>query len=222
MGLADTGGEPSTQAEGCSFSTNEKKFHRTFDEELIEGTAKLLTHEGYNLAGAVSWFSWVSADRTVRVFSDWRACFRVDSRCVLISIPTRLRSRYLCRASRPRKLAEFGPNVSPSASDPMLPSRSTTGRSAARRPPATSGNVHSLLRPKQAPFWVCWPSEPTKDSIEIKHPEAGEGLEAIGVREQPLTTDHLHHLSPSGLLRVLGGPQSGGLRTPAEKCRPPG
>ena len=27
---------------------------------------------------------------------------------------------------------------------------------------------------------------------------------------------------PSGLLRVLGDPQSGGLRTPAEKCRPPG
>jgi hypothetical protein len=46
VGLADTGGEPSTQAEGCSFSTNEKKLHGTFDEELIEGTAKLATQEG--------------------------------------------------------------------------------------------------------------------------------------------------------------------------------
>jgi len=118
VGLADIGGEPSTQAEGCAFSTNEKKFHGTFDEEFIEGTAKLLTHEGYNLAGAVSWFSWVSADRTVRVFSDWRACLRVDSRCVLISIPTRLGSCYLCLASRPGKPPRFGPNVLPSASDP--------------------------------------------------------------------------------------------------------
>jgi hypothetical protein len=56
VGLADTGGEPSTQAGGCSFSTNEKKFHGTFDAEFIEGTAKLLTHEGYNVARAVSWF----------------------------------------------------------------------------------------------------------------------------------------------------------------------
>jgi hypothetical protein len=62
----------------------------------------------------------------------------------------------------------------PSANDPMLPSRSSASRSAARRRPSPSGNVHSLLRPKQAPFWVCWPSEPTKDSIEIKLPEAGE------------------------------------------------
>jgi hypothetical protein len=146
----------------------------------------------------------------------------VDSRCVLISITTRLRRSCLGLASRPRKLAEFGPNGWPCANDPMLLSRSSASRSAARRPPATSGNVHSLLRPKQAPFWVCWPSQPTKDSIEIKLPEAGEGLEAIGVREQPLTTDHLHHLSPSGLLRVLGGPQSGGLRTPAVLVSPSG
>jgi hypothetical protein len=33
-------------------------------------------------------------------------------------------------------------------------------------------------------------SEPTTDSIEIKLPEAGERLETIGVKEQPLTTDH--------------------------------
>ena len=64
VGLADTGGEPSTQAEGCSFSTNEKKLHRTFDAEFIEGTAKLVTHEGNNVAGAVRWFLWVSAVRT--------------------------------------------------------------------------------------------------------------------------------------------------------------
>jgi hypothetical protein len=82
---------------------------------------------------------------------------------------------------------------------------------------------------------------------KTKQPEAGERLEAIGVREQPLTTHHLHHMSPSGRLEVLsvrlspaayahrqflcrppgfqgcwGGPQSGGLRTLAEKCRPPG
>jgi hypothetical protein len=68
VGLADTGGEPSTQAEGCSFSTKEKKLHRTFDAEFIEGTAKLLTHEGYNLAGAVRWFLWVSVDRTKGFF----------------------------------------------------------------------------------------------------------------------------------------------------------
>jgi hypothetical protein len=133
VGLADTGGEPSTQAGGCSFSTNEKKLHGTFDEELIERTAKPVTHEGYNVAGAVRWFLWVSVDRTERVFSDWRACLRVDSRCVLISIPSRLRSRYLCLASRRRKLPRFGPNGSPSASEPMLPSRGSVSRSAARR-----------------------------------------------------------------------------------------
>ena len=74
VGLADTGGEPSTQAEGCAFSTNEKKLHGTFDEELIEGTAKLLTYEGYNLAGAVRWFLWVSVDRTKGFFlTGWPA-----------------------------------------------------------------------------------------------------------------------------------------------------
>jgi hypothetical protein len=74
-GWRRTGGEPSTQAEGCSFSTNEKKLHRTFDEEFIEGTAKLLTHEGYNLAGTVRWFLWVSVPRTKGFFlSGWPAC----------------------------------------------------------------------------------------------------------------------------------------------------
>ena len=75
VGLADTGGEPSTQAGGCSISTNEKKIHRTFDEEFIEGTVKLLTHEGYNVAGAVSWFLWLSEPRTKGFFlSRWPAC----------------------------------------------------------------------------------------------------------------------------------------------------
>jgi hypothetical protein len=32
---------------------------------------------------------------------------------------------------------------------------------------------------------VCKPREPTEDSIEIKLPEAGERLEAMGLREQP-------------------------------------
>ena len=168
--LKDTGGEPSTQAEGCSFSTNEKKLHRTFDEELIEGTAKPVTKEGCNVAGAVRWFLWVSADRTERVFSDWRACLRVDSRCVLISISTRLRRSCLGLASRPRKLPEFGSNGWPRANDPMLLSRGFVSRSTARRPPTTSGNVNSLRSPKQASFCVCWLSGPTKDSIEIKLP----------------------------------------------------
>jgi hypothetical protein len=90
----------------------------------------------------------------------------------------------------------------------MLQLLSSVSRSAVRRPPSTSGNVNSLLRPKLARFCVCRPSEPTKDSIEIKLPEVGERLEAIGVREQPLTTHHLHHMSPSGRLEVLGGGRS--------------
>ena len=48
---------------------------------------------------------------------------RVDSRCVQISIPTLIRRPYLCLASRPEKPPRFGPSVSPSANDPMLPSR---------------------------------------------------------------------------------------------------
>ena len=51
----------------------------------------------------------------------------------------------------------------------------------------TSGNVNSLLSPKPSSFCVCKPLEPTEDSIEIRLSEAGERLEAIGVREQPGT-----------------------------------
>ena len=143
---------------------------------------------------------------------------RVDSRCVLISIPSLLRRSYHCLASRPRELPRSWPNVSPSANDRMLQSRSTASRSTARRPPTTSGNVSSLVRPKQASFCLCWPSEPTNDSIESKLPEAGERLE-----EQPLTTHDLPHLSPSGRLEVLGVRLS---PAPYARwkflCRPPG
>jgi transposase-like protein len=40
-------------------------------------------------------------------------------------------------------------------------------------------------KPQTTAFLCASTSEPTKDSIEIKLPEAGERLEAIGVREQP-------------------------------------
>jgi hypothetical protein len=127
----------------------------------------------------------VSIHQPNRPFPKRGACLRVDSRCVLISIPTLLSRPYLRLASRPRKPPKFGPNVSPSANDPMLPSRSSASRSAARRRPSTSGNANSLLSPKPSSFCVCKPLEPTEDSIEIRLPEAGERLEAIGVREQP-------------------------------------
>ena len=40
-------------------------------------------------------------------------------------------------------------------------------------------------KPQTRVFLRVLASEPTKDSIEIRLPEAGERLEAIGVREQP-------------------------------------
>ena len=116
-------------------------------------------------------------------FSQRRARLWVDSRCALISISTRLRSRYLCFASRPRKLTRFGPNGSPRANDPMLPSRSSAGRSAARRRPTTSGNVNSLLSTKPARFCVFLPPSPSRTRSRSNSPK-----QAIGVREQPLTT----------------------------------
>ena len=66
---------------------------------------------------------------------------------MLISIPTLLKSPYLCLVSRPRKLPRFGPNVSPSANDPVLPSRSSVSRSAARRLPPLGGDVNRFLIP---------------------------------------------------------------------------
>ncbi len=40
-------------------------------------------------------------------------------------------------------------------------------------------------KPQTSVFLRVLASGPTKDTIEIKLPEAGERLEAIGVREQP-------------------------------------
>ena len=54
-------------------------------------------------------------------------------------------------------------------------------------------------KPQATAFLRVQTSDSTKDSIEIKLPEAGERLEAIGVREQTLTTHHLPHMPPSGL-----------------------
>jgi len=136
----------------------------------------------------------------------------------LISISTGLRSRYLCRASRPRKLTRFGPNGWPCANDPMLLSRSSVSRSAARRRPATSGNVNSLLSPKPSSFCVCKPLEPPRTRSRSDSPE-----QARGVREQPLTTDHLPHMSPSGRLEVLGVRLSPAAYARRQfLCRPPG
>ena len=42
-----------------------------------------------------------------------------------------------------------------------------------------------VAKPQTSAFLRVITSEPTMDSIEIKLPEAGERLEAIGVREQP-------------------------------------
>jgi hypothetical protein len=92
-----------------------------------------------------------------------------------------------CLASRQRKPPKFGPNISPSANDPMLLSRSSASRSTARRPRTTNGNVNSLLSPKPVPFCVYCP-EPTKHSIEIELPEAGERLEGTAAYHSPLTS----------------------------------
>jgi hypothetical protein len=97
--LEDTGGEPSTQAEGCSFSTNEKKFHGTFDDELIEGTAKGGKPRRVRRGGCDTLVLVVKRTPDERVFSEWMARLRVDSRCALVSIPTLLRGPYLCLAS---------------------------------------------------------------------------------------------------------------------------
>jgi hypothetical protein len=54
-------------------------------------------------------------------------------------------------------------------------------------------------KPQATAFLLVQTSDSTKDTNEIKLPEAGDRLEAIGEREQPLTTHHLPHMSPSGL-----------------------
>jgi hypothetical protein len=85
------------------------------------------------------------------------------------------------------KTAKIWADVSPRASDPMLPSRGFASRSAARRPLSTRWKRKLAAKPQTSAFLRVITSGPTKDSIEIKLPEAGERLEAIGVREQPLT-----------------------------------
>ena len=124
----------------------------------------------------------------------------------------------LCLAYHPRKPPRFGPNGSPSANNPMLPSRSSASRSAARRPPSTKGNVNQLLSPKPASFCVCWPSEPTKDSIEIKLPEAGERRQGTAAYHSPLTS----YVAFWAFRGVGCAPNSGGLRTPADLVSPSG
>jgi hypothetical protein len=128
---------------------------------------------------------------------------RVDSRNALVSIPvlkeillmSRLPSSKTAQiwaeriAQRERSntpVAQFGQSIGCSPT-----SYYQWKRKLAAKPQATA-------------FLRVSTSEPSKDSIEIKLPEAGEGLEAIGVREQPLTTHHLPHMSPSGRLEVLG------------------
>ncbi len=72
-------------------------------------------------------------------------------------------------------------------------------------------------KPQATAFLRVQTSDSTKDSLEIKLPEAGERHEAIGVREQPLTTHHLP-LTPYVALRAFRrvgcAPKFGGLRTP--------
>jgi hypothetical protein len=149
----------------------------------------------------------------------------------------------LCLACRPRKPRKFGPNVSPNANGPMLPSRSSASRSAAglclhrvvsysaifggdglevRRTRRSKRKLAAA--PQATAFLRVQTSDSAKDSIEIKLPEAGHRLEAIGVREQPLTTQHLPlpHMSPSGRLDVLGVRLSSAAYARRQfLCRPP-
>ena len=84
-------------------------------------------------------------------------------------------------------------------------------------------NANSLQRPQTTAFLRVQTSDSTKDSIEIKLPEAGQRREAIGVWEQPLTTHHLPHMSPSGRLEVLGVRLSPAAYARRQfLCRPPG
>ena len=78
-------------------------------------------------------------------------------------------------------------------------------------------------KPQATAFLRVQTSDSTKDSIEIKLPEAGERLEVRGEREQPLATDHLPHMSPSGRLEVLGVRLSPAAYARRQfLCRPPG
>ena len=78
-------------------------------------------------------------------------------------------------------------------------------------------------KPQATAFLLVQTSDSTKDTNEIKLPEAGDRLEAIGEREQPLTTHHLPHMSPSGRLEVLGVRLSPAAYARRQfLCRPPG
>jgi hypothetical protein len=76
------------------------------------------------------------------------------------------------------KAPGVGPNGSPSASDPMLPPRSFASRSAARRRACYQWKRKHASAPQSSAFLRVQTSEPTKDTIEIKLPEAGERREA--------------------------------------------
>jgi hypothetical protein len=61
---------------------------------------------------------------------------------------------------------------------------------------------------------VCWPSEPTKDSIEIKLPEAGKRLEGTAAYHSPLTS----YVALWAFRGAGCAPKSGGLRTNGSSC----
>ncbi len=104
---------------------------------------------------------------------------RLNSRCALVSIPTLSRRSCLCLAERPRKAPRFGPNVSPNANDPMLPSRSSASRSIDRRPLTTSGNANSLEHQSSPFLWIqtCEPSKGrVRDQVPLGNLRPGSGL----------------------------------------------
>ena len=82
----------------------------------------------------------------------------------------------------------------------------------------TSGNVNSLLSSKSSHFFVFLTPSPPRTRARSKSPKQARGL-----REQPLTTDHLPHMSPSGRLEVLGVRLSPAAYARRQfLCRPPG
>jgi hypothetical protein len=122
-------------------------------------------------------------------------------------------SRFACP-----KPAAFGPNGSPKGERSNAPVARVCQSIGCSPTSTASGNVNSLLSPKQASFCVSLPQSPPRTRLRSNSPK-----QARGVREQPLTTDHLHHMSPSGRLDVLGvrlSPAAYALM--AGRCRPPG
>ena len=79
-------------------------------------------------------------------------------------------------------------------------------------------NVNSLLSSKSSHFFVFLTPSPPGTRARSKSPKQARGL-----REQPLTTDHLPHMSPSGRLEVLGVRLSPAAYARRQvMCRPPG